>query len=218
MATYPQKQIQYAVAGGSGTEALGGAAAAVLAILGLSGVFPAFMMSIAAIVLGVALLFQGGAVAAEYRRLMDASSEQGRVAQLELGGGLGIEVLAGGCALVLGILALLGLASTILVSVATIVIGTGVLLSSGVLTRLNDAKFAQAEHSLTYEKLSHEAVSTSAALQVLVGVSALVLGILSLIGVQPHLLNLVAELAVGSAIFLSGSAIAGRMLNLFGGA
>jgi hypothetical protein len=41
---------------------------------------------------------------------------------------------------------------------------------------------------------------------------------LSLIGVQPHLLNLVAELAVGSAIFLSGSAIAGRMLNLFGGA
>lgn len=218
MATHIEsdKQVEYAVVGGSATEALGGGGAIVLAILGLSGVVPTFMIAIAAIVLGVALLFQGGAVATEYRRIMNASETSERVEKMELGGGLGAEVLAGGAAIVLGILALLGLESVILVSVSNIVLGTGILLASGTLARLNDIQVTRRHNDVAHQKLAHEAVSSTNAVQVLVGLSAIVLGILALIGIQPLTLNLVAQLAIGSSILLSGTAITGRMLSVFG--
>lgn len=208
--------MEYAVVGGSTSEALGGLAAAVLAIIGLSGIAPGFMVTIAAIVLGVALLFQGGFVAAEFRRLMAASGSTDRTAQVELGGGLGSEALAGAAAVVLGILALLGLAAGTLVSVSNIVLGAGILLGSGVVARLNEVRIAQATESAAQQRLAHEAVTAANTLQVLVGIAAVVLGILSLIGVSPLMLNLIAQLAIGSAIVLSGTAITGRVLSVFG--
>lgn len=218
MAAYIEdnKRMEHAVVGGSTSEALGGGAAVVLTILGLSGVVPTFMVSIAAIVLGVALLFQGGFVAAEFRRVLSATDSEGRVHEAELGGGLGTEVLAGGAAIVLGILALLGLETQILISVSTIVLGTGTLLASGMLARLNEVHIAASAPNPAHEHLAREAVSASNAVQVLVGLSAIVLGILSVIGIQALTLNLVAQLALGASILLSGSAITGRMLSLFG--
>lgn len=218
MSTYIEdnKRMEHAVVGGSTSEALGGGAAVVLTILGLSGVVPDFMVSIAAIVLGVALLFQGGFVAAEFRRVLSASESESRLQEAELGSGLGTEVIAGGAAIVLGILALLGLETQILISVSTIVLGTGILLASGMLARLNEVHIAASAPNPAHERLAREAVSASNAVQVLVGLSAIVLGILSLIGIQVMTLNLVAQLAIGASILLSGSAVSGRMLSLFG--
>ena len=52
------------VATGAGAEAIAGAVALVLAILGLAGIFPPIMSAIAVIAAGAAFLFQGAAVAA----------------------------------------------------------------------------------------------------------------------------------------------------------
>src|SRR5262249_29251602 len=56
-----QKSIKV-VAGGSITEAICGAAVVVLAIIGLAGVLPGTLASIATIAFGVALLAQGSAI------------------------------------------------------------------------------------------------------------------------------------------------------------
>ncbi len=95
------------VVGGSIAEGVGGAGAIVLAILGLIGILPATLASIAVIAIGLALLVGGGAVAAQYSRLL-TKAEPGSGAQL-IGGGMTMEALCGLTGVVLGILALLRL-------------------------------------------------------------------------------------------------------------
>ena len=59
------------VAGGSMSEAIGGAGALVLSIIGLAGVLPSWMASISAICIGAALLLRGFALTARYYELLD---------------------------------------------------------------------------------------------------------------------------------------------------
>ena len=54
---------------GSGAEAIAGAGALVLAVLGLAGTFPMILAAITVIAAGAAFLFQGAALAPRYRRL-----------------------------------------------------------------------------------------------------------------------------------------------------
>ena len=79
----------------------------VLAILGLAGVVPMYMAFIATIVLGVALLFEGWALASRYSKLLSEMGG-GLLTATELGGGITAEFLAGAAGVALGILALLG--------------------------------------------------------------------------------------------------------------
>jgi hypothetical protein len=124
------------VAGGSMVEAIAGVAAVVLAILGLAGLLPVYLLAIAAIAVGVALLFEGGAIAVRYSRLL-TETVGSRLSSAELDGGMGVEVLGGIAGIVLGILALLGLVPLTLTAVAAIVFGGTLLLSSGTAARLN---------------------------------------------------------------------------------
>jgi uncharacterized membrane protein HdeD (DUF308 family) len=50
----------------------------------------------------------------------------------------------------------------------------------------------------------------------LVGIGAIVLGILALTGHVPMTLTLVAMLSVGAAILVSGSVLASRLFGMFG--
>ncbi|MDA8095135.1 MAG: hypothetical protein M0T84_14750 [Betaproteobacteria bacterium] len=216
MVSREEKGMEHAVVGGSASEALGGGAGAILAILGLSHVAPPYMLAIASIVLGGALLFDGALIAADYSHVLERSGSKG-LSAAELGGGLSAEALTGAAAIVLGILALLGLERDILMPASAIVLGAGLVLSSGVSSRLNEVKIDTTEENLVARRVAHEAVSASSGAQTLVGISAIVLGILSLIGFAPVILPLVAMLAIGIAILLSGTAISGRMLATFGG-
>jgi hypothetical protein len=112
------------VAGGSMGEAVAGIAAVVLAIVGLAGLYPVYLTAIASIVLGVALLLQGGAVAARFSQLL-AEAAGTRLTNRELGGGMSAEFLAGAAGVVLGILALLRVFPEVLLPVAAIVFGGG---------------------------------------------------------------------------------------------
>jgi hypothetical protein len=201
------------VAGGSMIEAIAGAAAVVLAILGLSGLFPPYLLSIATIAVGAALMSEGGAVAVRYSRLL---SETGgaRLATTEMGGGMSVEILGGIAGIALGILALLGLASLTLTSVAAIVFGGTLLLSSGTTTRLNCLVIESHPWPDTARRVAREGIRTAAGVQILVGLGGGVLGLLALLGVYPVELALVAMLCLGGAILLSGAAISGKMLSV----
>src|SRR5579884_2695589 len=193
------------VGAGSLVEAFGGAAAVVLAIIALAGGAPTLLMTITTIVLGAALLVEGAAVLGRYERLLrDVEAPGGsRVARAELGSGMTAESVAGVAGVVLGILSLLGLAPTVLSPIALIVFGGGLVLGSAAVSRMNTVEYYGAGEAT--RRVMRELVNASASGQVLLGIGAVVLGILALLQLDPMTLTLVGFLAVGGAVLLSGS-------------
>src|SRR4029077_205686 len=116
---------------GGFVDALGGIATIVLAIIGLSGVKPDVLVSIATIVFGAALLIQGGAMLSEF-----AQSELTPDSNAAGGGGLSALFLVGVGGIVLGVLSLLGIHATILTSVAVIAFGSALVISSSAVWQL----------------------------------------------------------------------------------
>lgn len=198
----------HTLASGSIVEAVGGAAALVLAILGLATVMPQTLTAVATIAIGVALLTEGAAIAGRYARIV-ARSDMTRVSAAELGGGTSAEFVAGGAGVVLGLLSLLGVAPMSLTAVAAIVFGGALLLGSGATYRLR--AFPTQEHEA---ETSREMVQAASGAQVLVGLSSAVLGIVALVGIAPETLTLVALLSVGATIVLSGAAITALMTHM----
>lgn len=213
---FDEKRVLEVEGTSSIVEAGSGLAVMVLAIIGLAGASPTFMVAIGGIALGAALLIEGGAVAGEYSKLLSMTTE-GRFEAAELGGGMTTELIAGGAALVLGILALLHLAPLTLMPIAVITVGAALVLTSGAVMRLNDVKVQAIGLSATAQRVTHAAVSSAAGAQVFVGVGSIVLGILALTTApgSAAMLTLVALLALGASVTLSGTAVAGRLMRAF---
>jgi hypothetical protein len=191
---------------GSVAEAVGGAAAVVLAILGLLGLLPLTFNAIAAIALGVALLLGGAALARRYSRLVPAAAaSRGRQ---EIAGALGLQAIAGVAAIVLGILALLRIDPLMLLGVTAIVLGAALVAAGGGMARLaRSARWLRGEGDSVYAASGWEA---------LVGIGAVELGIMALTGHAPLTLTLVAMLCVGAAILVGGTVLASRLFGVFG--
>jgi hypothetical protein len=188
-----------AITGGASAEAIGGGAAVVLAIIGLAGFMPIFMAAIATIAIGAALLFVGLAVAS---RLNTVSSAH---VQHSVGGGVGTEVFGGAAGIVLGILALVGVLPFVLLPIAAIVFGGSLMLGGS--TEADVADTVSDRDSRAY----HGATQASGSVMVLVGIGAVVLGILGILTVGPVLtLTMVSMLAIGGAILLGASALVAR--------
>ncbi len=200
------------VAGGSITEAICGAATVVLAIIGLAGTLPGYMASIATIAFGVALLAQGGAIAARWSRLLRETQPYEWDTRTELGGGMGAEFLAGGAGVVLGILGLLGIYTATLIPIAVIVFGGALLLGSGATADLGSL-YAPTAHE-RFAHVTRQITLAASGAQMLVGVGAIVLGIIALVGVDPVVITLVALLVVGASVLLSGAAVSSRMASV----
>lgn len=213
---HEEKMMERTVVGGSSTEAITGAAAVVLSVLGLAHIAPHFMIAISSIALGAALILDGAAISAEYSRILSESGG-GRVSTIELGGGLGTQIGGGVSAVVLGVLALLGVASTTLMAIAAIVLGATMVLSSGVNSRLNALKVEKSGDHEVAKRIAREAVMAATGTDILVGLAASVLGILALVGIAPQTLILVAMLALGASVLLTGGALVGKMLSIFSG-
>ncbi len=211
------------LAGGSLVKAIGGAAAIVLSILGLARVYPYISLSIATIAVGVALLFEGGAIAAKYQRLLPATrpDQPGegpglQARTIELGGGMTSEFVGGAAGIVLGIVGLVGIAPFTLSAVAAIVFGSALAIGSGVPSRLAAVSTGRFDEGSRLAEAMREAASVASGTQVMVGVASIVLGILALKGVQPAwVLTLVALLTLGFSTLLSGTAVSGKMMALF---
>jgi len=209
------RHIAMSVGTGTTAEIIGGAAVIVLTILGLANIAPNLMLAVATIAIGIAMLFEGGSIAAEYSQLVTRTADN-TFQTVELGSGMTAEMIAGIAGIVLGILALLGLVPLILSAAAVIVYGVALTLSSGMTMRLNDLKLEEStETHQRAQKLAHEAVTAAVGTQVLIGLTVGVLGILALVGMAPTVLVLVALLAIGTSLLLSGGAVGGRLISLF---
>jgi len=211
-----------AVAYGGLIDAIGGVATIVLVICGLVGIAPPMMVAIATIVFGVALLIQGGAMLSEYTQVVFPGGV--RTSSIEQMGGnsLALVFLVGAGGIVLGVLSLLGISAAVLTPVAAIGYGTALLLSSNAVWRLYMLRRASAQMETAVgqsqhvgaEMLASEMASGSAGIQALAGLAAIVLGILALAGNTAELtLNLVALLALGSTIVLTGSTLSATVLS-----
>ncbi len=201
------------IAGGSIGEGLAGAAALVLAILGLVGVYPALMAAVATIVFGAALLIGGGAISSRVKNLMEESTK-GNFDMAEVGGGMTAEFLAGIAGVVLGVLALLGILPQLLLGIALIVFGGALVVGSSSTQELNYLAANRYENE-TARILAREAVGAASSLQLLFGIGAIVMGILALVDEPQLTFTLIGLLIVGTAGFFSGSAVTGRMTGLF---
>lgn len=184
-------------------EAISAVVTIVLTILGLAQVAPNFLVAIATIAFGSALLLRGSATIAEYARLQVTSSPAIPVG----GSGLTAILLAGAAGVVLGILALLRINTLELTAIAVIAFGSALILSSSSPLRMHlyrqAARPDERASTLGAETLAAEMLSSAIGIYGLTGLAAIVLGILALAGFSPVYLVLIALLALGSVSLIN---------------
>lgn len=198
--------------GSSFLDALAGLAVIILAILGLVGVASQTLAGITAIVIGATMIVIGGTLAVELAEIATETTAAG-TRPTEAGGGLTIEFIGGAAGIILGVLILLGLAPTALLSVSVIVFGGTLLMSSGTVSRVNAGLARTFTGTQPMDFLARDALMASSTMQALIGLGAIVLGILALIGIHQLTLVLVAFLAIGTALLFTATALGGRMLG-----
>jgi len=198
--------------GGASIETLGGLAAAVLAIIGVTGHYSLTMLGVACIATGLALLAHGSSIAARWRHVL-ARLEGDQYDRSELIGGIGTEVFGGAVGLVLGIMALANIMPYVLLPVAAVVFGGSLLLGGAAQPELEELV---PEYNARYRRITRDAIQASGGVMVMVGIASAVLGILALLAVGPILtLSLVAMLCVGTALLLAGGALTARFAHRF---
>lgn len=204
-----ERSLKFVAAGSTG-EAIAGAGAVTLAILGLAGVLPFYMMTIATICAGGALFLEGSSLVAAYRDL-EIEINRSTKTHVALGGGMAFELIGGIGGIALGILALVGIMPMTLVAVAAIGMGGALLLGSGATERLDKIRthfYAQQEPVVHWV---HESVMGATGLQVLAGLAAVALGILALLGFVSAMLAMISMLTIGGSVLLTGAALTGKM-------
>jgi hypothetical protein len=204
-----------AAAYGGLADAIGGIATIVLAIIALAGIHPEIILPIAIIVFGAALLIQGGTMLSEYASIIFPAGSGGSSDQVGVGS-LSTLFLVGVAGIVLGILALLGIEMGILSAIAVIAFGSALLLSSNSVRNLymmqSSASRSAAPRGGT-ELLAGEMASGSSSVQMLAGLTAIVLGILAVVGVKQNVLLLAALVVLGATVILTGSALSGLVIG-----
>lgn len=218
------KDTAQIIAGGSIAEVIAGAGAVTLGILGLAGLFPITFLAIAIICVGAGLMFAGGSIAAKYQEVLNISeSYESPTNMAEAGGGITAQTAGGAAGVVLGILALLGVEAFTLMSIGIIVLGGALAFGAGATTRLSNLAIAGSGAPVFKQRVARESVKSASALQLIIGLGAVVLGILTLLGVGgseavPNVsnttFNLIAIIALGGGLLLSGLAVGAKMINM----
>jgi hypothetical protein len=216
-ATYVETRSTEAAAYGGLIDAIGGIATAVLAIIALTGFAPEVLAGVATIVFGAALIIQGGTLLSEYSSLILPSGATATSVATEAfaGDGVSAMLVVGASGVVLGILALLGIAPATLTAVAVIAFGSALVLSASSarhLYRLQTALRRSAMQSGA-EMVAGQMAAGSGGVQLLTGLAAIVLGILAVSGVNAAALTLVALLVLGITVIMTGSALSGMVMS-----
>ena len=201
----PDRRTVVVVESGATIEVLAGLAAVAVAVIGIDGHSPLTMAAIATLLLGIALVTQGGAIASRWRAMLRRLDGL-RYDRAELAGGIGTEVFGGLVGIAIAIIALAGVVPRVLIPVGAIVLGAALLLGGA----------AQPELASLGGRIDDraQAVEASGGIMVIVGIAAAVLGILALLEVGPALeLALIALLCVGAALTFAGGALAARLMG-----
>jgi hypothetical protein len=207
--TFDQSRPLERTMGGS-MQGLGGAAAMILAILGLVGVLPEALASVAVIAIGLSLLVEGGAVAAQYSRLLGKTAP--RFATHMVGSDVTMEAMSGLAGVVLGILALLHVYEMTLLAASVLLFGGALLMASVTTAHLSEMRMRLAANENDSARVAAQEVAyADSGSEKLIGAGAVVLGILALSGLSPLPLVLVGLLGIGASVLLNGISIGGRI-------
>ncbi len=209
-----QKRTAKTLVGGSLAESVAAGGTIVLTLIALSNIIPDLLTPIAVLAMGAAFLVEGGAISMRFSSLL-AETRRDRLDNAEVGLGVTSEFLGGVAGVVLGILSLLKLAPMILLPIAVIVYGMTLMLSSGTTVRLNALELEGTGETERFKKVAHEALKAAAGVELLLGLSSVILGIIALAGTRPETLTQVATLIVGISGFVTGAAITARMVSVF---
>jgi hypothetical protein len=205
--------------GGGMTLAVGGLPAAlalvVLGILALARIAPLTLVSIAVIVAGLLLVIDSAALTQQIAGALNAKSGHNLNAA-ELPNGLNAGVLGGISGIVLGILAILGIATQTLIAVAAIVFGAAVLFDFTARAQAHALRMTTHETPEQSAKLALAAASSTNTAALFAGVGLITLGILALAGIADEVLIAVAFLGLGAYFLLAEASEAGRLLGFIG--
>src|SRR5690348_14616659 len=181
----PTRSPEATAAFGGVMDAIGGIATAVLAIIGLAGWRPELLAGVATIVFGAALLIQGGTLLSEYSQVFTPGGVLQTASDAFSGDGLAAMFPVGIGGIVLGILALIGVAPYTLTPVAVIAFGAALMLSAQSVRRLYgmqaELRRASVSGNSVREFLAGEMAAGSAGIQFAAGLAALVLGIIAVV-------------------------------------
>lgn len=183
------------------TEGAGGIAVIVLTVLGLAAVSPAVLASVATIIIGAALIIEAANTAVEYSRVTTQvpGETSTQVQGAELGADVTIELMAGVAGIILGVLALLSAGSLMALLPAALVVFGGCMLLAGISATTIGAAQSQVGGAGQVVTMETE-LAPARGLQVLVGVAAVVLGILSFVVTAGGTLLMVGLLVVGAGL------------------
>ena len=200
--------------GTASEEAGEGVALDVLGILALARVEPVLLNSIAVIVAGIALVVEGAMLSARYSKAL-AMVVPENINAMELSGSTSSSLLAGLAGIVLGILAILGIATAELIGVALILFGTAVLFDYVARAHLRAMRMVTSASPGDSARIAMSAASTTNTAGVLTAVGLITLGILALAHVAPEILASAAFLGLGAYLVLEGTAASGWLMQMF---
>jgi hypothetical protein len=192
------------------TEGAAGIAVIVLAVIALAGTSSGALASIVTIVVGVGLMVQAFNSAAENSKVTAAANA---APTPDLGGEVMIGGLSGITGIILGILALVGINPAYLVPSALIVFGGALLLSGAIGLRPRASQSAAPGGQA--QIVSYQGSPAASGMEILIGIAAIVLGVLALIFVGSWVLALVGFIAVGAALLMVSATFSGTMMRLF---
>ena len=159
----------------------------------------------------MSLILVGGALSGAYARLLVRTESTGEASgQLA---GTTVDMFLGGAVVILAVLAILRVASEVLIPINIIIIGVGLILNSAASVRLAHLESAVATHQSIARRIAEEMVFATASIRAAAGVAVLVLGILGVMGTATLVLALVAMIVAGAALVLNSTQLSGRIVN-----
>ncbi len=209
-----QNEISAAKMVKNGSLISGGASlvAVIFTLLAMGNIWSGALVSLAVIALSIAFLSEGGAIAARFSELLPETSRNRREVS-RLGAGLSLEIGGGIIGAVLGVLALVRIMPSVLVPVAVLAFGITMIFGSGVIFWFDSLMTGRSGEYKSVPGFAHEAALASGWLRFVLGLAAFVVGILSLAGVAPIIMNHVGLLCIGGSEMIMGSAMSARMWN-----
>ena len=202
-----KRRLMRALLAESTSEALAGGGALVLAIIGLAGMATTYMMTIGVIALGVAFLFEG---AVAITRSWDRVGASADVTRPTMDNQVSAEMLGGAAGVVLGVLALIGVAPQILCSCAILLFGACMLVAAGMEGNARRWHVLPGDESKVLEV---EEEWTGSGMKPLVALAAIVLGLLAIVNIASMLLTLIGVLILGASFVINSPAMTTRRSN-----
>jgi hypothetical protein len=209
-----------ALGGRTMSQGMFGGIALVLGIVGLAVLGnrpdPAmYLDAIAQLALGVALIVFGVALATAYARLI-AGTEVANGIEGTATGTTG-DMFLGAAVVILGVLALLRIATDVLIPVQVILVGLGLLLNSISSVRASTLEAPALGGSdmagrVVARRVNEELVWATAGVRVLAGVAVGILGIIALANGNAAVLTLSAAIVAGAAMLLASTTLSSRLI------